>query len=131
MSNDKTNSGPAFPTTERVEFHEDLGSGKPGCREYMASSGMDLRQYAAIKLRVPDSGLDWLDEMIRKSLRDELAGKAMQIPYLISEQGLEGCAASVGMSPEEYKDNGFQGHRKLRSKRAYDMADELLKAREQ
>ena len=29
--------------------------------------GMDLRQYAAIHLRLPDSGLDWLDEMIRKA----------------------------------------------------------------
>ena len=37
---------------------------------------MTLRQYAAIKLRVPNSGTDWLDEMILKSLRDELAAKA-------------------------------------------------------
>jgi hypothetical protein len=29
--------------------------------------GVTLRQYAAIKLRVPDSGTDWLDEMIVKS----------------------------------------------------------------
>ena len=41
-------------------------------------SGMTLRQYAAIKLRVPNSGTDWLDEMIRTSLREELAAKAMQ-----------------------------------------------------
>ena len=40
--------------------------------------GMNLRQYAAIKLRVPNSGADWLDEMIRTSLRDDLAAKAMQ-----------------------------------------------------
>jgi hypothetical protein len=31
--------------------------------------GMTLRQYAAIKLKVPDSGTDWLDDMIRESLR--------------------------------------------------------------
>jgi hypothetical protein len=30
--------------------------------------GMTLRQYAAIKLRVPESGEPWLDDMIRKSL---------------------------------------------------------------
>ena len=41
-------------------------------------SGMTLRQYAAIKLRVPNSGTDWLDEMIRTSLRDDLAANAMQ-----------------------------------------------------
>jgi hypothetical protein len=29
--------------------------------------GMTLREYAAIKLKVPDSGTDWLDDMIRKS----------------------------------------------------------------
>jgi len=29
--------------------------------------GMTLRQYAAIHLKVPDSGTDWLDEMIKKS----------------------------------------------------------------
>ena len=37
------------------------------------NGGMTLRQYAAIKLRVPNSGTDWLDEMILKSLRDEQA----------------------------------------------------------
>ena len=36
-------------------------------------SGMTLRQYAAIKLRVPSSGTDWLDEMIRESLHNEAA----------------------------------------------------------
>ena len=37
-----------------------------------------LREYAAIKLRVPDSGIDWLDEMILLAKRDELAAQAMQ-----------------------------------------------------
>ena len=41
----------------------------------------NLRQYAAIKLRVPDSGCDWLDEMIRKSLRDQFAGQALSGLY--------------------------------------------------
>lgn len=40
--------------------------------------GMSLRAYAAIKLRVPDSGIDWLDEMILKAKRDELAAAALQ-----------------------------------------------------
>jgi hypothetical protein len=42
-----------------------------------AQSGMTLRAYAAIKLGVPDSGIDWLDDMIRKSVRDEFAGQAL------------------------------------------------------
>lgn len=28
---------------------------------------MSLRTYAAIQLRVPDSGIDWLDQMILRS----------------------------------------------------------------
>jgi hypothetical protein len=39
---------------------------------------MTLREYAAIQLKVPDSGTDWLDDMIRKSQRDDFAAKAMQ-----------------------------------------------------
>jgi hypothetical protein len=41
--------GPAFPTGNDYE------------------KGMTLRQYAAIHLKVPDSGTDWLDDMIKKS----------------------------------------------------------------
>ena len=59
---EKDNGGPAFP------LH-------PGAyRDY----GMDMRQYAAIRLCVPDSGNEWLDEMILKAKRDEFAAKAMQ-----------------------------------------------------
>lgn len=39
---------------------------------------MTLRQYAAIHLKVPDSGTDWLDDMIRKAQRIEVATHAMQ-----------------------------------------------------
>ena len=67
------NSGPAFPC-------ETVGADEHG--EYrLPWQGMTLRQYAAIKLRVPNSGTDWLDEMIRESLRDELAAKAMPECY--------------------------------------------------
>ena len=37
------------------------------------SKGMTLRQYAAIKLKVPESGTGWLDRMIKVSLHDEFA----------------------------------------------------------
>lgn len=56
--------GPAFPS------HGAMGE--------VTYEGMTLRQYAAIKLRVPESGDDWLDDMIRKSLRDEFAAKATE-----------------------------------------------------
>ena len=53
---------PAFPVPDLGDHHH----------------GLTARQYAAIKLRVPDSGTEWLDDMIRKSLRDDFAAKAMQ-----------------------------------------------------
>ena len=61
----KDGSAPAFPV--------------PGLQNDEQFNGITLRQYAAIKLRVPDSGTDWLDEMIRKSLRDALAARAYEL----------------------------------------------------
>jgi hypothetical protein len=63
----------------------------------IASRDMTLRQYAAIKLKVPDSGIDWLDEMITKSLCDDFAAKAMQaifstVPHL---QSIDPALASI------------------------------------
>lgn len=63
--------GPAFPFGQ---VSEQTGMPINGYH----NDGMTLRQYAAIKLRVPNSGTEWLDAMIRTSLRDELAAKAMQ-----------------------------------------------------
>lgn len=51
----KDASGPAYPV--------------PGLSGDPDFNGMTLRQYAAITLRVPDSGDDWLDEMIKRSIR--------------------------------------------------------------
>ena len=39
--------------------------------------GMSLREYSAIHLRVANSGVDWLDEMIEKANRDWFAGQAL------------------------------------------------------
>lgn len=58
---------PAFPV-EQFDHMQEI---------YTIQGGMSLREYAAIKLRVPDSGTDWLDAMIEKSLLNEFAGKAM------------------------------------------------------
>lgn len=92
---DKDSGGPAFP------FYI------PDTREYHGE-GMTLRQYAAIKLGVPDSGTDWLDAMIRKSNRDKLAMAAMQ--------GL--MASSVEASMPVF------------AKQSYRMSDEMLEAGE-
>ena len=57
---------------------EDTGPAFPPEHTPMTYSGMTPRQNAAIKLRVPNSGIDWLDAMILQSRRDELAKAAMQ-----------------------------------------------------
>jgi len=62
-----TSHHPAF-AAQREYFSDDYGA--PAC--------MNKRMYAAIKLRVPDSGEKWLDDMIRQSLRDEFATAALQ-----------------------------------------------------
>lgn len=44
----------------------------------LAQTGLTKREYAAIHLRVPRSGDDELDAMIREAQRDALATRAMQ-----------------------------------------------------
>lgn len=61
---------PAFPHPLLADIEANLNPDKWG--------GMTLKAYAAIKLQVPDSGEKWLDDMIRKANRRELAAKAMQ-----------------------------------------------------
>lgn len=70
--NQLDDGGPAFPA--------DVQRRDPVSRDWLEPppQGMTLRAYAAIKLRVPASGIDWLDAMIVKAKRDELAGMAMQ-----------------------------------------------------
>ena len=67
--------------------------------------GVTLRQYAAIKLRVPESGTDWLDDMIRKSNRNHFAAKAIN-------------------------EVGWYNNINQSAIMAYEIADAMLKARE-
>lgn len=68
-----------------MSTHNDGGPAFPGklpiCGEagdaFAHFGGMTLRQYAAIHLRVPNSGDDWLDDMIREAQRNDFAAKAM------------------------------------------------------
>lgn len=41
------------------------------------SRGMTMRQYAAIHLRIPNSGTDWLDAMITEAAREEIVDAEM------------------------------------------------------
>lgn len=61
----KDDGGPAFPL-------QSIGPDFPP-----GHSGMSLRAYAAIQLRQPDSGIGWLDEMIKQAKLDDLAGQAL------------------------------------------------------
>lgn len=98
----KETGGPAFPC------ERDHGP------KLESSEGMTLRQYAAIKLKVPDSGIDWLDEMITKSLCDDFAAKAMH-------QMLHGAVLPVGYDAT--------GDLRLLVERAYQVADAMMEAR--
>ena len=79
METKQNDGGQAFPMVDVLIDGQAIGS-----------AGMSIRQYAAIHLRVPDSGSDWLDDMIRNSkkespmvvlfqgdLRDYFAGQAL------------------------------------------------------
>ncbi|WP_186267854.1 hypothetical protein [Burkholderia gladioli] len=99
-SSKPADGGPAFPRA--IQRWND---------SFENVEGMTLRAYAAIKLRVPNSGIGWLDQMIVTSMRDEFAANAMQ--------GLL-CANSV-YSTGSYSDE--------LSARAYQIADAMLKAR--
>lgn len=99
-----TSHHPAF-AAQREYFSDDYGA--PAC--------MNKRMYAAIKLRVPDSGEEWLDAMIRQSLRDEFAGKAMQAMLAL---------AMTAPTPERAARAG-----ELVSTIAYSTADTMLEAR--
>lgn len=62
MNQPINDGGPAFPGVEYKRAGEETG-----VSVMTIVGGMTLRQYAAIKLAVPDSGLPWLDKMIVQS----------------------------------------------------------------
>lgn len=82
---DHDDGGPAFPV--------------PNDANVNGQEGLTKREYAAIALRVPDSGLDdWLNAMILKSRRLDLAGQAMQ-GYLASTYCPKGARAMAKDAP--------------------------------
>lgn len=96
--------GAAFPSMLADEYGSNF-----------ANEGMTLRQYAAIKLKVPNSGTNWLDAVIEKSLRDDLAAKAMQ--GFVMDEALHKEASTA---PEWLKSIADA---------SYELADAVLKAR--
>lgn len=76
MNNNINDGGAAFPRP--ASEYTQQGTCPDGNDPIKSQDGMSVRVYAAIKLKVPESGIDWLDEMIIKSKRDYFAAKAMQ-----------------------------------------------------
>lgn len=87
----------------------------------LTADSITLRQYAAIKLRVPDSGTEWLDDMIRKSLRRDIAERAMQA-LMADRDSVE------LMEIEASRRKVFIGA--LVSARSYEIADAMVKTPE-
>ncbi len=104
MSN-KPDSNPAFPTRHQNGFLKE---------------GMSLRDYACIRLGIPETGKDWLDKIIRKSLRDRFAGQVIE--------GLcTGCAGYLGSEFSAYAKGSCNA---ALAKRAVALADAMLAERE-
>jgi hypothetical protein len=117
MSNESTKiagDAPAFPCGESYTTR-DLAGNLTKNEKGPLKPGMSLRQYAAIKLRVPQSGVDWLDDMIREARRLDYAGQAMQ-GMAASEPWAENFSES-----RDYADPVAAA--------AYTMADAMLAAR--
>ena len=79
-------------------------NGKPGAgvndfpfvtleeRKLWGQASLTPRVYAAIHLRIPDSGIDWLDKMIAKAERRDMAKRAMQGLVANADSGCVSCA---------------------------------------
>ena len=60
---------PEFPGPQRPDHPRSESPAPPVPMIYESTEleQMSLRTFAAIHLRVPESGIDWLDEMIKRS----------------------------------------------------------------
>ncbi|MCG5259779.1 hypothetical protein EM868_09145 [Cupriavidus gilardii] len=108
---------PAFPTRFANQAGENvfgLAGDVVAPHAVQHYHGLTVRQYAAIHLRIPDSGTAWLDDMIRKAQRDEFAAKAMQ--SILSNSDLV----------RQYVESAARGI----ANDAHEMADAMVAARE-
>jgi hypothetical protein len=85
---------PEFPFPEpgpRTPKPESQAPPIPVVYEKGELESMSLRAYAAIHLRVPDSGIDWLDEMIRRSRDLDTRSEDAGIRSASSIESIPGC----------------------------------------
>jgi len=92
MSEKIEDGGPAFPEHAGGMFGEHV----------TRTRGMTLRQYAAIRLKVPQSGLPWLDEMINEARRDAFAGQALA--GLLADPSVTASEKCVAIAAMDYAD---------------------------
>ena len=108
--------GPAFPTT--VYTNESF-------------QGMTLRQYAAIHLKVPNSGTDWLDEMIEQANKIDPKGKQKGTLFVADLEMRDYFAAKAMHSIVTHQNCPKVFDENIVAVFSYQMADAMLKAREQ
>ena len=75
------------------------------------STSLTAIEYAAIHLRVPSSGTEWIDDMVKESLRNSFAAAAMT-GELSSQSSL---TSSISWSPKTVFES------------SYDTANEFMK----
>lgn len=63
-------NAPAYPVEELSKYDS-------GIVPY-PENGLTIKQHACIQLELPESGVEWLDELIKKKQLQTLAGQAMQ-----------------------------------------------------
>ena len=106
----KDDGGPAFPSAVRVD---EIGP-------HWKHPGMSLRAYAAIHLRVPALGLPWLDEMIARAERRELAAAVVEGIWANSS------SAFLTVIGNEGKRLGDTRMSQTFAREAYETADALI-----
>lgn len=87
-------------------------------RVWAASPGMTLREYACIKLKVPATGHEWLDELIQKSLLNDFAAQAM-----LGILSTEGSLAAISATAQRNNESNVMAAADI----AYDHAGAMLK----
>ena len=64
--------GPAFPLHYKVTKKSEM---------VVSFDGMTLRDYACIKLKVPETDKQWLNDIIIESLKNDFAAEAMKLYF--------------------------------------------------
>jgi hypothetical protein len=128
MEPKRDDGGQAFPMIDVAIDGQAIGS-----------AGMSLRQYAAIHLRVPDSGNDWLDDMIRNSNEENTTTKESPMVVLFqgdlrdyfAGQALAAWIASADAFNDECRERGSSTRIEAddTATSCYQYADAMLKAR--